>query len=185
MRLRARTILLSIFLVLTAWGGTLWAADSAQTVETRVKVAYLYNFTRFVEWPPHAPSAKNNKVNICLLGDDPFGSALDSISGKSVGSGKLVVRRHQSVEDLSGCHVVYISSSEKSDLGDILNKLRKRPILSVGETKNFNKLGGVIRFTLVKKKVHFNIDLDAAKRARLTISSKLLNLANIVRESRP
>ncbi|MEE8428196.1 MAG: YfiR family protein [Gammaproteobacteria bacterium] len=186
MRPRARTLLLLIFSILSAWTVSSRAADSALSVEYRVKAAYLYNFTRFIEWPARAhDTADNGKIAICLLGHDPFGPALDLIAGKAVRNSKLTVRRHKSVGELNKCHVVFISTSKQAELGRILKQLRNRPILTVGETKNFNKLGGVIRFTLVKNKVHFNIDPDAAERAQLTVSSKLLNLATIVRESRP
>ncbi len=184
MRPRARTLLFLIFSILAAWAVSSRAADSAVSVEYRIKAAYLYNFTRFVEWPARAHNtADNGKIAICLLGRDPFGPALDSIAGKAVRDSKLTVRRHKSVGELSKCHVVFISKSKQAELAQILKQLRDRPVLTVGEAKNFNKLGGVIRFTRVKNKVHFNIDPDAAERAQLTVSSKLLNLATIVRES--
>lgn len=186
MRPRARNLLLLVFSMLAAWAAALRAADSQGSVEYQVKAAYLYNFTRFVEWPADThDDANNGKIAICLLGDDPFGSALDSIAGKAVKDSKLKVRRHKTVDQLHGCHVVFIGNAEKGGLGKILKQLRDKPLLTVGESKNFNRLGGVVRFTLVKNKVHFNIDPDAAERAHLTISSKLLNLATIVRESRP
>ena len=185
MRPRARSWLLLVVSMLAVWTAALRAADSQGSVEYQVKAAYLYNFTRFVEWPAHAHTANNSKIAICLLGDDPFGPALDSIAGKAVKDSNLKIRRHKTVAELDGCQVVFISDSEQGHLDQILRELRNRPVLTVGESENFNRLGGVVQFTLEKNKVHFNIDPDAAERAQLTISSKLLNLATIVRESRP
>ncbi|MGH9509604.1 MAG: YfiR family protein, partial [Terriglobales bacterium] len=113
-----------------------------------------------------------------------FGPALDRmIEGKSVHGKKLVARRLGRAEEAGTCQVLFVSSSENGRLTQILASLRGRSVLTVGETEGFAHRGGVINFQLEGSKVRFEINLDAAERSGLTMSSQLLKLAKIVRES--
>jgi hypothetical protein len=165
----------------------LWASLSAQVqdaapTEYEVKAAFLYNFGRFVAWPPQPrpPSA----FAICVLGKDPFGPVLDDlIKDKSIQGMKLVARRLERVEDAGACRILFISASEDAQLAHILAALRGRSVLTVGEAERFAHRGGMINFRLEGSKVRFDINPDAAEQAGLTISSQLLKLARIVHES--
>jgi hypothetical protein len=149
-----------------------------------VKAAMLYNLTRFVEWPASAyPDAQTATV-ICILGQDPFGGYLTSIvSGQAAKGGRAVeIRRIQNDKSIRGCHVVYISSSERKSIAEIFSTLKGSSVLTVGEIVQFAARGGMIQFSLEEKQVRFKINLEAATRADLKISSRLLMLARIVKD---
>ena len=151
--------------------------------EYQVKALFLYNFAKFVDWPPNM---RADPICIGILGDDPFGDALDqTVKGKTVNGRNFVVKRLQRQEDGEGCHIVFISASEKKKVRAILNGLGRCNVLTVGDVEGFAAAGGVINFEIVDSKVRFEVNIDAAERAGLKLSSKLLNLAKIVRDGRP
>ncbi len=149
----------------------------AQTVsEYDVKAAFLYNFTKFVDWPASAfPDPENLKI--CVLGDDPFGKSLRSVAGEQVGGHKLTVTQTDSLARPTGCQVLFISHSERERLPQILAAVRGAPVLTVGDTKGFADDGVIINFVLEGSKVRFEINTESADRAGIKISSKLLQLA--------
>lgn len=145
--------------------------------EYQVKAAFLYNFVKFVEWPA-AALPQNSPVRLCVLGQDPFGSDLEStVAGRVLNGRPLLIRRSERLEDLGACHVLFISSSERAGLATVLAALKEASVLTVGETDGFATQGGMIRLTLEENKVRFEINVQAAERARLRISSQLLRLA--------
>jgi YfiR/HmsC-like len=181
---------LGLALVFAAWivasGVTSVFPQTEQAPEYQIKAAFLYNFAKFVEWPPAVSPGANDPMEICVIGEDPFGNTLNqSIEGKTVSGHKLMIRRLKPAQDMKGCQVAFISSSEKNHLPSLLESLNGGGVLTVGETEGFAALGGVINFTMENDKVHFEINLDAAGRAGLKISSKLLLLARIVKEQGP
>ena len=149
-------------------------ADEAQISEYRVKTAFLYNFSRFVTWPPVAMQDRND-FSVCVIGSDPFGEQLDKLAGKVVHSRTLVVTRLGSIAMLDSCHVLYIS--QDADLLKVLSVVREQPVLTVSDVEDFTEQGGIIQFKLVDNKVRFRINASAASTAGLTVSSKLLSLA--------
>lgn len=149
--------------------------------EYQLKAVFLYNFAQFTEWPTNAFSGTNSPVIIGVLGQDPFGRILEeTVRGETVNGRPLVVQRYTRVADIKECHVLFVSTSEGNQLGPIFAGVRSHAILTVGETDNFVLNGGIIRFATVKNKIRLRINVDAAKSANLTISSKLLRLADIV-----
>ncbi len=155
-----------------------------QTVdEYEIKAAFLYNFAKFVEWPADV-SRGQDVLTIALLGRDPFGPVLDQmVTDKTVRGRRIVVRRIASVEEAQGCQIVYVGASEERHLGEIIRSLAGRSVLTIGETDEFTSRGGIISFRLEEQKVRFAVNLQAAERARLTLSSQLLRLAQIVTEA--
>ena len=154
---------------------------AARFGEYVVEAAFLIKFTTFVKWPPQAFSGANASFTIGILGEDPFGRSLDEIvANEAVGGHKLLVRRFQNVNQIDSCHVLFISSSEARRLDDILSRLDRRSVLTVGETKDFALRSGIIGFVLSEKRLRLVINLAAATAARLTISSKLLRQSEIV-----
>jgi hypothetical protein len=116
-----------------------------------------------------------------VLGDDPFGDALDrAVAGKTLNERSMAVRRGKKVRELNGCEVLFISTSEKSRLPEILTALRTVHVLTVGESEDFAAQGGEVQFTLEDNHVRFIINVDATDRAGLKVSSKLLGLAHVV-----
>ena len=159
---------------------------TAQTVtpkEYKVKAAFLYNFAQFVEWPPVAFGDAQSPLVIGIIGDDPFDGYLDElVRGEKVNGRPLRVQRCHSVEEIktNTCHVLFISKSEMGQLDEILAGVKGRNILTVGEAEGFTTRGGMIRFATEQSKIRLRINVEAAKAVNLTISSKLLRLAEIV-----
>lgn len=160
------------------------ATASAGELEDNVKGGYLYNFTKYVEWPSLAFSGPDAPFVIGILGDDPFGPAFDEALKSETSQGrKINVRRIRRVEDAAGCHVLFVCRSEGRLLPDIIKHLKDTPVLTVGDGGRFARQGGVIEFVIVDGKVRFAINVDAEKRSKLKISSELKRVAaEIVRE---
>lgn len=173
-------------LLMLAWLSSRHAGLATETgtyPEYQIKAAFLYNFTQFVEWPTNAFPTPDSPLIIGILGSDPFGNTLDDIvRGEKVNGHPLTVSRHHSIEELKAqaCHILFISQSEKGQTEDILNELKGRSILTVGETEGFAKNGGMIRFITEKRKTRLRINAEAARNVQLNVSAKLLRLAEIV-----
>ena len=148
--------------------------------EYEVKAAFLYNFARFVEWPRDAKGDDGTFI-VTVLGRDPFGSVLDNtLRGKTIDDKRVVVRRALRSEDVGRSQILFISDSEQDRLPAILKGLEAAPVLTVGEMNRFAERGGVIRFKLDEDRVRLEINVIAAERSGLRISSQLLKLARIV-----
>jgi hypothetical protein len=161
---------------------SVWGTALAQTAnEYDVKAACLYNFTRFVEWP--APS-DSSPFCIGVAGGDPFHGALDRVvNGRSASGRGIAVRRFKSGDAPASCEMVFIAGSDLGKARTVLASIHGPAVLTVGEAAGFSKRGGVIEFSLEENKVKLTINLDAAQRAHLQVSSKLLSLASVVRDS--
>jgi hypothetical protein len=169
-----------IWMIFIAWFGTFRqsAAQDTAPSEFQVKAACIYNFTKFVEWPPEAfPPERSSPFVIGVLGDDPFNGELQrAVQNKDVGGRGFVVRHLRNVGEAKSCHILFISRSERKSMGDILAVISILPILTISETERFVQSGGIINFLVEQNKVRFEINAEAAKKAGLKISSKLLNL---------
>jgi len=148
--------------------------------EYQVKAAFLLNFVNFVQWPDGALA--EDTFTIGILGQDPFDSAVDSLKGKTVKGRRVVVRRYDDPTDARQADVLFISASEKRVLPHILKALRGHSVLTVGDDKGFGRSGVMINLLLLRKRVGFEINLVAAQREGLHISSHLLKLAQEVIE---
>ena len=155
-------------------------AESSSSREYLIKAAFLYNFAKFVEWPAESFKDDLSPLNLYVLGEDPFGAAIDSIKDKTIKGRKLVIKRCNKIEDVKGCHILFVSASEKGNLRHILNALRNSNVLTVSEIEGFARQGGIINFIITEKRIHFEINPDEAQRSKLKISSQLLKLAHIV-----
>jgi YfiR/HmsC-like len=156
--------------------------------EYDLKAAFLYHLAHFVEWPPEAFPEVETPLVIGVLGQDPFGKALDEIvQNEAVRNRKLVVNRFRQLDEIRVCHVLFISQSEEGRLDQILTNLKGRNILTVGDTENFARRGGIVRFLTEKNKIRLRINLDSAKAANLTVSSKLLRASEVIgsKETKP
>lgn len=161
--------------------------DASDSSEYLIKAGFIYNFAKFVEWPPTSFPQSDAPIVIGILGTDPFGSVLDRIvADKKIGSRGFVVRRYKwskDLKDLRECQILFVSSSEKAHTDEILEFVKWLPILTIGETPGFAERGGVIRFTVEDNRVRFEVSVDAAHNANLNISSRLLTLAKIIPQS--
>jgi len=158
------------------------AAPSAANAEYQVKAVFLFNFAQFVTWPERAFDRPKSPLIIGVLGDDPFGAYLDEVvRGEKVGEREIVARRFRHVEDLSDCHILFVSRSEAGQLDKIIAQLKDRSVLSVSDLDTFNRQGGMVRLVTENSKIRMRINVEAAKAAGLEISSKLLRPATIVK----
>ena len=173
--------LVLVLMVLASLLGSLARAQSDNTREYQIKAAFLFNFAQFVKWPGTTFSSSDAPFCIGVLGDDPFGSALDdTIQGESLNGHRLMVMRSPRVQELMGCQVIFVCRSEGDHVNAILSQLNAKPILTVSEVPNFASKGGDIDFYLSSGKVRFEINPDAARQCGLKISSQLLALGKIV-----
>ncbi len=151
---------------------------SATATEYQVKAAFLYNFAKFVEWPPASFPSASAPLQICVLGRDPFGQELRDITqDKAVNGRRLEVQHVADTQQARSCHILFIALSEKTQLKPILDSLRGTSVLTVGDTKGFTERGGMINFVLDNDRVTFEVNQRAAEEAGLKISSKLLSVA--------
>jgi hypothetical protein len=182
-----KTGLLAVFLVMAlgAVADTLNAADGSTPVpmEYQVKAAFLYRFIHFIEWPEAMAPLEEGAVVIGVIGSGPMHAALVSMAAGGNCPQRLVIKRFDRAGDLEFCHIIFVSASARTQAGEILKRLGGNSTLTVGEFEGFADRGGMINFVIVKKMVRFEINPDAAKRANLTVSSKLLRLAKIVGEN--
>jgi hypothetical protein len=172
-------------LMLLCSAGSVAAAPVAITREYQIKAVFLFNFTQFVEWPPDAFRDDTTPLVIGVLGEDPFGPFLDeAIRGETAKGRPLVVRRYTDVHEIDACHLLFISRSEGGRLRAILDWVQDKKALTVSDIEGFTGRGGVIAFVSAGGKIRLRVNLDAARAARLTLSSKLLRPAQIVRSGR-
>ncbi|MEK6304132.1 MAG: YfiR family protein [Acidobacteriota bacterium] len=171
-----------LVLLLTLASGTRGARAPAQeTTESQVKAAFLYNFVKFVDWPSEAFSDSGAPIIVGVVGEDSTTSAIDhTISGKIANGRRLLIKRFSNFRAITRCHVLFISSSQRDNLPQILAAAGSA-VLTVGETERFAQMGGIINFTIIDNKLRFEINQAAAERAGLRISAKLLSLARVIR----
>jgi hypothetical protein len=149
--------------------------------EYRVKAAFVYNFTKFVEWPARSFRGPQDSISICTIGKNPFDDALtEAVHGKPVNGRPVEIRAVETPEDACTCHILFIRSAERKRLRSILDKTAGHGVLTVGETDSFPMEGGIINLKFDGDKIRIQINLQAAERQHLTISSHLLSLAQIV-----
>jgi hypothetical protein len=157
------------------------AASFAQVEEYPVKAAFLYNFAKFVDWPAPAFQGPGDPICICVLGQNPFGNSLERVVRGQVVDGRSIrIRLVPEVSPKTTCHILFVSAAERKRFQSAAASLRGVPTLTVGESRGFAADGGIVNFKLVDGKVRFEVNLDAAERAQIHISSKLLSLAVLV-----
>jgi hypothetical protein len=177
---RARIPFAVLFLVMVQ--EALSAGVGAVASEYEVKAAFVYNFTRFVQWPEARASGP---LDICVMGEDPFGSAIDeAVENKRIGGREITVTRLSDVEKASACEVLFIAPSEHDKVERIVKTLARVPVLTVGDIEDFAERGGMINLTKQGSHIRFEINVDALERAGLRASSQLLGLATIVGDIR-
>jgi YfiR/HmsC-like len=171
-------LLLALSLLLNA-GQTVSAQKEAD--EYRIKAAFLFHFAQLVDWPPDALGPDNQPFSLCTVGQEVLPGTLEStVDGKQIGSHPIKVRHLQEVDDPRACQVLFIGERDKKHVAAILVPLKAVSVLTVGDIENFAEQGGVIGFCFQENKIRFDINLQAAQRAHLKISSRLLLLAKHV-----
>lgn len=177
-----RTPPLLLVATLLSGAGILSARQPANPTEYQIKAAFLYNFAKFVDWPARA-FAGSPRLNVCIVGQDPFGPVLDDLLADEVLDGRPIRVRRIALEGVAAeaCHILFLPNVERSRTKDILSAVASRPVLTVGEADGFIGDGGVVNFYVETGRVRFEVNLDAAQRAGLSISSKMLRVARVHR----
>jgi hypothetical protein len=156
-------------------------AQTDGLTESDIKAGYLFNFTKFVEWPSEAFANASAPIVVGIVGANPFGKVLaDATAGKTVNGRAVVSKQFQEEGDLRSCQILFVSPSEKGRRAEILGRLKGANVLTVGEGDGFTQAGGMIAFVVEGNKVRLLINLEAASEARLKISAKVIAVARLV-----
>jgi hypothetical protein len=167
-----------IVALLTAAVGLPGRTIRAQTAdEPALKAAFLHNFVRFTEWPPSTASA--GPLALCVLDAEPVARELEAVERSQAAAG--VVLRLRPEDNPRACALLYVGDLPDAKAQALLQRLAGAPVLTVGDSASFTHRGGVINFYVEQNRVRFAINVEAAHRARLQISSRLLSLATIVK----
>jgi hypothetical protein len=178
---QSRLVARLTILVLLAVGRSSFAVEPPPLNEFQLKTGYLFNFTRFVEWPEGAFLSTKTPLLVCIVGDTPMTNLLiETAVGKVVNGRSVEIKRIRAMEDLRECHLVFVSLAEQRRVVRILDSLRGTNALTVGEDSGFVRAGGMINFYIQDNKVKLEINLEAASRAHLKISAKLIAVARVV-----
>jgi len=170
-----------ILLALWSAVGSPLSAQSPVSKEYQIKAVFLFNFAQFVKWPAGAFTRPDEPFRIGVLGSDPFDSFLDAtVQAEKIDGHPLVIQRYANVADIKACQILFISRSESERMENILSDLKGRSILTVADSEGFIKNGGIVLLSKEENKIHLIINLEAAKNANISISSKILRLAEIV-----
>jgi hypothetical protein len=171
----------ALALTILLLGRTGLSAKAAPSQEYQVKAVFLFNFAQFVDWTAKAFPETGTPLVIGILGDDPFQAYLDDVvRGEKVQNRPIIVERFRGLDDLKTCHVLFVSASQMENLDRILGSVKSKNILTVGESDFFSRRGGMVSFVMRSGKIRFQVNLEAVKAADLSVSSKLLRLADIV-----
>jgi hypothetical protein len=153
------------------------AAQRSGSTEAAVKAAFLYNFTKFVEWPEAAFAQPSAPFVVCAFAGAAFRRELEAIlQNEQVGARQIAIAP-ASLDDPRGCHMAYFAEGDAGRQGRMLDQVKRLPVLTVGEGRRFLEQGGQLAFFLEHDRVRFAISRRAAEAAGLTISSRLLRVA--------
>jgi hypothetical protein len=181
---RVRYSLLFLFAFCLLFGGL--PAKAQVSREYQLKAVFLFNFVQFTEWPTNAFADDKSPIVIGIVGDiDPFGTVLEqTVRSETVNGHPLVVEHFPRPADIKTCHLLFIPQPETRQVGDILKAVHDKPVLTVADADNAATSEVMIRFLLVNNKIHFRINVEAARAADLTLSSKLLRVSDLASPGR-
>jgi hypothetical protein len=157
------------------------AIGQADNLEYEVKSACIFNFLKFIQFPP---DRNEQIITVCIVGKEPTGAIISKVlSDKQIGGKRIEIKIFPDIAQLLAegkkYHTVFLASPVEGDIGAHVASLRNAAILTIGETPDFCQKGGIINFRFDNGKLRFDINLQAAKKSNLKISSHLLKLANI------
>ena len=142
-----------------------------------IKAAFVYNFAKFVEWPPTTYQTEEDPIVLCVIGEGPITIAFDSLRGKKLHNRRLEICHITSISDINNCHILFVTKTEKKRIKSILDMAASKSILTIGDMEGFVEKGGIIELVMDDRKIRFNVNIKAAQKAQLAISSRLLKLA--------
>jgi len=180
----AAAALLALGVLLVAPASVIRAQPQPPSLfEQEIKASFIYTVVKFVDWPGTAFGAPDAPMVMAILGDETIGDALQKVvDGKRVNGHPVSVLRAAGLDDLAGCHVLIVGRTERTRLPEILQRLRGSYVLTVSESDRFAREGGVMGIVLDQNMVRFEVNVDAAYRSSLEISSKILRLGKVVHD---
>jgi hypothetical protein len=183
-RRAARRIVAVGLAVLLALLGLASSASGQQAAQAdQLKAAFVFQFANYVQWPDSAFEDASSPVVIGIVGNDAMVKTLTaSVRGKTVGTRGFRVTNITSEKDVESCHIVFIDAADDKRVDDYLAYTRTKPVLTVSDDDNFTAEGGIIRLFEKDNKLRFEVNVDEAERSGITISSKLLGLAQVVHD---
>ena len=155
-------------------------ASGGPSREYLIKAAILYNFAKFTRWPAESFDSADAPLQLCVFGADPFGAALETIEGKRVGSRNLSTRLIADTAEVRGCHLLFVSASERESFAEVLAATNRAAVLTVADSPDFSRAGGIITLNVIEDRTRFDVNRSAAEQAGLELSAKLLRLADSV-----
>jgi len=168
-------------LCLSIAGPQLSQAQVGSASESTLKIAFVYNFAKFTEWPAGALGPAQRPVYLCVIGEaDSFGPGLAAVDGRPLAGRELKVRRIARAAEIGACNILFIARSEERRLPELLSQAHAQSVLTISDIGDFVDADGIIGFVNVDNKVQFEINLRSAKSANLRISSEVLKLARTV-----
>jgi hypothetical protein len=171
----------ALVLGLTLCCGFVMGQESAPS-ESQLKAAFMVNFPKYVDWPPSVFVETNSPIVVGIFGVVDFEEELEKmIVGRSVDGRALVFRKVSTEKEIAGCHVLFIGGLERRRMVELMGVLEGASVLTVGDSDDFLDLGGVIKLVRRARKVRLEVNLGAASRVQLKISSKLLGVADVVK----
>ncbi len=148
--------------------------------EYKIKAVFLYNFTRFIDWPNSAFTSREEPFKIGIVGTDPFGEYLEeAVRNEKVGGRPIVIERYKNVKEIKDCQLLYIHSKDQREIKNIINFVQSKNILTVCDNPEFMKWGGMIRIYSDDNKIRMQINDSAARSVNIKVSAKLLNVAEV------
>lgn len=175
---KRKALWFSVLLFFAGIHPVLPAVSPAALEEYEIKAGFIFQFTKFIDWPETAKA--DGQFVIGILGDDPFGEALSPLETERVGAQPIVIKHFQSIQSVQPTDVLFISRSETPKLNEILSKTRKNNLLTISEIPGFISRGGIINFVKQGSRIRFEINQRLAEESGLKFSSKLLSLAERV-----
>ena len=161
-------------------------ADDTPASESQVRAAFVINFPKYADWPPESFADAGSPIVIGILGETPMTDELQKIlAGRRVNGRQIVLKRLSDNEVPAVCHILFVSAAAEHQAPNIIGKLKGRSVLTVGETEDFLEKGGIINLVRRDKKIAIEVNLKAAGDARISISSRLLNVAKVVKGRNP
>jgi hypothetical protein len=160
------------------------APSQSRVDEYQIKAAFLYNFAKFADWPADI-LAPGQRLSLCVLGDNAVADALEqTIKGHSTESHELTAQVVGADWPIRSCHLLYVGGLDMKGAIQLVEALKGASVFTVSDCDRFAELGGVAQLILEKDRMRFAINVAAAQRARLQLSSRLLSLAKIVKDER-
>jgi hypothetical protein len=150
-------------------------------LEYEVKAAYLYNIVNFVTWPTDAFAGPADPFHVCVFGNDPFGPLLDrAMQGGTANMRPIVIDRISEPAAGAKCHLVFLPGADSDWTDQLVRTASQRPVLTIGEARDFLRRGGMISFVVDGGRIRFDVNLPAANSRGLTVSSRLLQVARTI-----